>query len=80
MVMQKAEVARWAHGHRLASRRIAEEAARERPSLGEALARVDDLREVANDLGAHVDCVEAEEENLAFHVTWALVRRAFGVG
>jgi hypothetical protein len=47
--------------------------------LGEALARIDDLRRVADAAGARTPRGRAERENLAFHLTWARLRRAFGV-
>jgi hypothetical protein len=56
------------------------EAGREEQTLDDALERVDDLRHFADGLGATVDPGIGEEENLAFHLTWARVRRAFGVG
>jgi hypothetical protein len=49
-------------------------------TLAEALERVDDLRDTADALGATADIRRSEEENLAFHLVWARVRRAFGVG
>ncbi len=76
--MSKADVVRWAQGHALAERRIQREARRSMPDFSEALERVDDLRVVADALGATVDARRYEAENLAFHLTWASVRRAFG--
>jgi hypothetical protein len=78
--MHRAEVQRWAQGHRAAARRIAEEARREQVSFSEALERVDDLGRAADALGAREDRRRAEVENLSFHLTWARVRRAFGFG
>ena len=49
-------------------------------TFGEALERVDDLRETADALRATVDIRRTEEENLAFHLVWARVRLAYGVG
>lgn len=73
----KADIMRWARGHELAQRKIAAEARRSQPSFQEALERVDDLRQFADELGAtEVD----DDENLAFHRAWAEVRKAFGYG
>jgi len=80
MVDDKADVARWARGQRLAAERIARESARDEVPLSEALERVDDLRRWADSWGAVADHGSAERENLAYHLVWAQVRRAYGVG
>jgi hypothetical protein len=80
MATAKADITRWARGQRLAQGRIAKESRDGGPSIQEALERVDDLRDFADNLSATVDRERAERENLAFHLTWARVRRAFGVG
>jgi len=74
------DIARWAQGQRLAQRRIASEARRRNMGLDEALERVDELRRFAGRLGAGVSRERAERENLAFHLTWQRVRRAYGLG
>lgn len=73
------DVVRWARGQRLAQRRIAREARLESLGLEQSLDRVDDLRELAKSL-APKSQAESERENLAFHLTWRSVRRAFGLG
>jgi hypothetical protein len=70
---------RWDKGQRLAQRRIAREAQR-KLSLSEALGRVDELRRFAQDLKAQVGLRQAARENLAFHLAWRRVRRAYGLG
>jgi hypothetical protein len=73
-----ADIRRWASGLEAAGRR----ATRERSAVpfAEALARIDDLRDAADALGAAADITRSEEDNLAFHLVWARVRRAYGVG
>ena len=80
MKASKAAVARWARGHELAARRIAWEAGRQRIPFAVALARVDELRRVADGFGAKVARARAERENLAFHLSWSRLRQAYGVG
>ena len=76
----KTKIVRWARGQRVAAQRIASEARRRpEPAGAETLARIDDLRRVADSLGAR-ESPDAARENLAFHVTWARLRRACGVG
>jgi len=76
----KADIRRWAPAQELAARRILSEAARDRVTFVEALERFDDLRSVADAAGATADPERSQLENLAFHLTWARVRRAFGLG
>jgi len=64
----------------LAQRRIASEAQGAKLSLGEALGRVDELRRFAQGLKARVGLRQAARENLAFHLAWRRVRRAYGLG
>jgi hypothetical protein len=80
MPSSKASLQRWLNGQRRASRRIAREASQVTPNLAALLARVEELRRFADGLGAEVDTTRSERENLAFHLTWKRVRRAFGVG
>jgi hypothetical protein len=80
MLDRKADVARWARGQRLASRRIAQEGRRTGVRLADDLAHLDDMRRFADALGATVSPSDAERENLAFHSAWMRVRRALGVG
>jgi hypothetical protein len=51
-----------------------------RPDLKKALDRVEELRRLADGLGAKVDPARRERENLAFHLAWRRVRRAAGLG
>jgi hypothetical protein len=76
----RAAVQRWARRQRQVSTRIAREERRSPRSLSAALAHVDQLRQLAADLGATSTSPRAQQENLAFHLTWQRVRRAFGVG
>jgi hypothetical protein len=76
----KSDVVRWVEGQRLAAERTAKEARREPLDLTQALDRIDDLKRAANSLGARKNGTRAERDNLAFHLTWARVRRAFGFG
>ena len=77
---RKADVARWMHGHRAAQRRTAHEARRSDRDFEDALSTVDDLRRLADDLGATAGELRRKRENLEFHLAWRRVRRAFGVG
>jgi hypothetical protein len=76
----KAAVRRWARGQRNAAQRIARDTRRKRPNLGEALARVEDLRRFADGLRATRLATPAERENLRFHLIWRRLRRASGFG
>jgi hypothetical protein len=73
-----ADIRRWASGLEAAGRRASRE--RGTVTFAEALERVDDLRDTADALGATAGTRRREEDNLAFHLVWARVRRAYGVG
>jgi hypothetical protein len=73
-----ADIRRWASGLESAGRRATRE--RRTVAFAEALERIDDLRDTADALGATADTRRSEEDNLAFHLVWARVRRAYGVG
>ena len=70
---------RWARGQRLAQERIAREAQRKPLGLDEALERVDALRHFGQGF-TRAGGQRSERENLAFHLTWRQVRRAYGLG
>jgi hypothetical protein len=72
------DIRRWARGLETAGRRTAR-VERTMP-FADALELVDDLRDTADALGATADIRRSEEENLAYHLVWARVRRAYGVG
>jgi uncharacterized coiled-coil DUF342 family protein len=74
------DILRWASGQRLAQRRIAREARTATLDLAETLDRIDELRELARSLNAKVVRARAARENLAFHRTFARLRRAHGFG
>jgi hypothetical protein len=74
------DIERWARGHALAAERIQREAYREERTLEETIDRIDELRGLADVLGAPLERDQAESENLAFHLTWARVRRACRLG
>ena len=76
----KAAIVQWARGQRLAEQRIAREANAREASFDLELERVDELRELADALGAKTDPELAHAENLAFHLTWAKLRRVLGFG
>jgi hypothetical protein len=78
MTATPADIKRWASGLVSAGRRATRE--RRTVAFAEALDRIDDLRDAADALGATVDTRRSEEDNLAFHLVWARVRRAYGVG
>jgi hypothetical protein len=71
---------RWAQGQRRASLEVARDARRAEPDLSAALRSVDELRRFADQRGARGGRRRAERENLAFHLAWRRVRRAFGFG
>jgi hypothetical protein len=75
-----ADIRRWARGQESAGLRTAREERTGTMPFLEALARVDDLRDIADAMGATVDPRRSAEDNLAFHLIWARVRRAWGIG
>lgn len=80
MAHRKADVFRWMRGQRLAGRRITSERRKRKIDLETELARVEELRGFADDLGTIEKVGRSRRQNLEFHFVWRRVRRAFRVG